>query len=321
MGDEIMNKNIIPSLTIVVPCYNESEVFSFCLTELTIILNDLISKNKISSDSCLLFVDDGSKDDTWKQIELSAESSTLVKGIKLSRNKGHQIVLMAGLSVVNTDICISIDADLQDDTNCIYQMVDKYLEGVDIVYGVRNDRSTDTSFKRGTAGLFYKLMSKLGVEQVENHADYRLLSKRALNALLQYKEQNVYIRGMVPLIGFKSEQVFYSRSERIAGESKYPLKKMLALALEGITSLTITPLRLISIVGFLTCGITALAGFYVLIDKLLGNTVEGWTSLMIAIFFLGGVQMLSLGVIGEYVGKIYIESKNRPKFFIEKLLK
>ncbi|WP_202944267.1 glycosyltransferase family 2 protein [Actinobacillus pleuropneumoniae] len=316
-----MNKNIIPSLTIVVPCYNESEVFSFCLTELTIILNDLISKNKISSDSCLLFVDDGSKDDTWKQIELSAESSTLVKGIKLSRNKGHQIALMAGLSVVNTDICISIDADLQDDTNCIYQMVDKYLEGVDIVYGVRNDRSTDTSFKRGTAGLFYKLMSKLGVEQVENHADYRLLSKRALNALLQYKEQNVYIRGMVPLIGFKSEQVFYSRSERIAGESKYPLKKMLALALEGITSLTITPLRLISIVGFLTCGITALAGFYVLIDKLLGNTVEGWTSLMIAIFFLGGVQMLSLGVIGEYVGKIYIESKNRPKFFIEKLLK
>lgn len=316
-----MNKNIIPSLTIVVPCYNESEVFSFCLTELTIILNDLISKNKISSDSCLLFVDDGSKDDTWKQIELSAESSTLVKGIKLSRNKGHQIALMAGLSVVNTDICISIDADLQDDTNCIYQMVDKYLEGVDIVYGVRNDRSTDTSFKRGTAGLFYKLMSKLGVEQVENHADYRLLSKRALNALLQYKEQNVYIREMVPLIGFKSEQVFYSRSERIAGESKYPLKKMLALALEGITSLTITPLRLISIVGFLTCGITALAGFYVLIDKLLGNTVEGWTSLMIAIFFLGGVQMLSLGVIGEYVGKIYIESKNRPKFFIEKLLK
>lgn len=316
-----MNKNIIPSLTIVVPCYNESEVFSFCLTELTIILNDLISKNKISSDSCLLFVDDGSKDDTWKQIELSAESSTLVKGIKLSRNKGHQIALMAGLSVVNTDICISIDADLQDDTNCIYQMVDKYLEGVDIVYGVRNDRSTDTSFKRGTAGLFYKLMSKLGVEQVENHADYRLLSKRALNALLQYKEQNVYIRGMVPLIGFKSEQVFYSRSERIAGESKYPLKKMLALALEGITSLTITPLRLISIVGFLTCGITALAGFYVLIDKLLGNTVEGWTSLMIAIFFLGGVQMLSLGVIGEYVGKIYIESKNRPKIFIEKLLK
>lgn len=316
-----MNKNIIPSLTIVVPCYNESEVFSFCLTELTIILNDLISKNKISSDSCLLFVDDGSKDDTWKQIELSAESSTLVKGIKLSRNKGHQIALMAGLSVVNTDICISIDAYLQDDTNCIYQMVDKYLEGVDIVYGVRNDRSTDTSFKRGTAGLFYKLMSKLGVEQVENHADYRLLSKRALNALLQYKEQNVYIRGMVPLIGFKSEQVFYSRSERIAGESKYPLKKMLALALEGITSLTITPLRLISIVGFLTCGITALAGFYVLIDKLLGNTVEGWTSLMIAIFFLGGVQMLSLGVIGEYVGKIYIESKNRPKFFIEKLLK
>lgn len=328
MGDAMIStaKNIaekdasMPSLAIVVPCYNESEMFHYCVMELKKILTNLMEQNRISSKSYVLFVDDGSKDDTWSQIEKASQESELVRGIKLSRNKGHQIALMAGLSVVTTDISISIDADLQDDTNCIYEMIDKYIKGADIVYGVRNDRSSDTSFKRGTANIFYRLMSKLGVEQVENHADYRLLSKRALEAFLQYKEQNVYIRGMIPLIGFKSEKVFYSRSERIAGESKYPLKKMLALALEGITSLTIAPLRLISVVGFFTCGITAFAGFYVLINKLFGNTVEGWTSLMIAIFFLGGVQMLSLGIIGEYVGKIYIESKNRPKFFIEEML-
>lgn len=318
MGNEMRNKDK-PSLTIVVPCYNESEVFTFCLKELTRILNDLITRDKISPDSYVLFVDDGSKDNTWEQIENAAQENSFVRGIKLSRNKGHQIALLAGLSVVTTDISISIDADLQDDTNSIFEMVDKYLEGADIVYGVRNNRATDTKFKRRTAGIFYKLMSKLGVEQVENHADYRLLSRRALEALKQYKEQNVYIRGMIPLLGFKSEKVFYSRNERVAGESKYPLKKMLALALEGITSLTITPLRLIAIGGFITSAISALAGVYVVIDKLAGNTVEGWTSLMIAIFFLGGVQMLSLGIIGEYIGKIYMESKNRPKFFIEVL--
>lgn len=322
MGNEIMtteqNRTELPSLAIVVPCYNESEVFSYCLNALTDILKDLINKNKIKANSYVLFVDDGSKDDTWQQIEQASDTSGLVRGLKLSRNKGHQVALLAGLYSVDTDVSISIDADLQDDTNCIYEMLDKYMQGNEIVYGVRNDRTTDTIFKRGTAGLFYTLMTKLGVEQTENHADYRLLSSRALDALKQYKEQNIYLRGMIPLIGFKSDKVYYTRSERIAGESKYPLKKMFALALEGITSLSITPLRLISVIGFLTCLLSALAGVYVLIDKLLGNTVEGWTSLMIAIFFLGGVQMLSLGVIGEYVGKIYIESKNRPKFFIEK---
>lgn len=307
-----------PSLAIVVPCYNESEVFGYCLNALTDILKDLISKNEIKSNSYVLFIDDGSKDDTWQQIEQASNASNLVRGIKLSRNKGHQIALLAGLYSVDADVSISIDADLQDDTNCIYEMLDKYMQGNEIVYGVRNDRTTDTIFKRGTAGLFYTLMTKLGVEQTENHADYRLLSSRALDALKQYKEQNVYLRGMIPLIGFKSDKVYYTRSERIAGESKYPLKKMLALALEGITSLSITPLRLISVIGFLICLLSALAGIYVLVDKLLGNTVEGWTSLMIAIFFLGGVQMLSLGVIGEYIDKIYIESKNRPKFFIDK---
>ncbi|MDG4947322.1 glycosyltransferase [Actinobacillus equuli subsp. haemolyticus] len=254
------------------------------------------------------------------QIENATQKFQIVRGIKLSRNKGHQIALMAGLSVVDTDISISIDADLQDDTNCIEQMVDKYMDGNEIVYGVRNNRSTDTSFKRGTAGLFYKLMSKLGVEQVENHADYRLLSKRALNALMQYKEQNVYIRGMIPLIGFKSEKVFYSRSERIAGESKYPLKKMLALAIEGITSLSVMPLRLISLLGFLTCLFSFLMIVWALYLKLLGNSIDGWTSVVIAIAFLGGIQLLSLGVIDEYIGKIYIESKQRPKFFIEKYI-
>ncbi|QLB15465.1 glycosyltransferase [Mannheimia granulomatis] len=309
----------IPSLAIVVPCYNESESFESCLAELSKIINNLVEQEKIKPESYILFIDDGSKDDTWFQIENASHTNALVRGIKLSRNKGHQIALLAGLSVVDTDIVISIDADLQDDTNCIYKMVDKYMQGYEIVYGVRNDRSTDTKFKRGTAHLFYSLMTKLGVEQTENHADYRLLSARALNSLKQYKEQNVYLRGMIPLIGFKSDKVFYTRSERIAGESKYPFKKMLALALEGITSLTVTPLRLISIIGFITCIISALVGVYVLIDKLFGNTVDGWTSLMIAIFFLGGIQMLSLGIIGEYVGKIYIESKNRPKFFIEKI--
>lgn len=318
MGNEMRElQTNKPSLAIVVPCYNESEVFNFCLNELSSILQDLISKNKISEESYILFVDDGSKDDTWNQIKKASSTSLLVKGIKLSRNRGHQIALMAGLTTINTDISISIDADLQDDTQCIYEMINKYMQGAEIVYGVRGDRSTDTKFKRGTAELFYTLMSKLGVEQVNNHADYRLLSSRALESLKQYKEQNVYLRGIIPLVGFKSDKVFYSRSKRLAGESKYPLKKMLALALEGITSLTITPLRFISVIGFLTCAISAFTGIYVLIDKLLGSTVEGWTSLMIAIFFLGGVQMLSLGVIGEYVGRIYLESKNRPKFFIE----
>lgn len=249
----MMKNRNAPSLAIVVPCYNESESFGYCLAELSKIINNLVEKGKITSESYMLFIDDGSKDDTWEQIEKASSDSLIVRGVKLSRNKGHQIALMAGLSVVDTDVSISIDADLQDDTSCIEQMIDKYMEGNEIVYGVRNDRSTDTAFKRATANGFYKLLSMMGVNQVSNHADYRLLSKRALNSLLQYKEQNVYLRGLIPLIGFKSDKVFYSRSERIAGESKYPLKKMLALAIEGITSLSVTPLRLISALGFITC--------------------------------------------------------------------
>ncbi|WP_277973251.1 glycosyltransferase family 2 protein [Pantoea agglomerans] len=312
-----MNK---PKLDILVPCYNEEDVFSYCLTELQGVLNNLITQDMIASHSSITFIDDGSRDMTWNLISEASFQSSSIKGIKLSCNRGHQIALLAGLNESDADIIISIDADLQDDTSVIEKMVRCYLDGYDIVYGVRSDRKTDTGFKRHTAEFFYRTMNWMGVKQIPNHADYRLLSRRALDALLEYKEQNLYIRGLVPLVGFKSNKIFYSRAARLAGESKYPLKKMLGLAVEGITSLTVTPLRTIAALGF---GISffsvfaALYALYALIEKFSGNTVEGWTSVMIAIFFLGGVQMLSLGVIGEYIGKIYMETKERPKYFIE----
>ncbi|CAI0714746.1 Uncharacterized glycosyltransferase ykoT [Serratia quinivorans] len=313
--DIIISK--IPSLAIVVPCYNEKSAFPYCLDGLTKVLSSLISKGKISDNSYIFFVDDGSKDNTWEQIKSASIKSSFVRGLKLSRNRGHQIALMAGLSNTDTDITVSIDADLQDDIGCIEIMVDKYNEGFEIVYGVRNNRDSDSAFKRTTANKFYSLMAKLGVNQVPNHADFRLLSRTALDALNKFKEQNIYLRGMIPLLGYKSTKVYYCREERVAGESKYPLKKMVSLALEGITSLTITPLRMIAVAGIVTCLLSSIAAIYAVIDKIQGNTVAGWTSVMIAIFFLGGVQMLSLGIIGEYIGKIYMESKNRPKFFIE----
>ncbi|CAI0763390.1 glycosyltransferase family 2 protein [Serratia quinivorans] len=313
--DVIISK--IPSLAIVVPCYNEKSAFPYCLDGLTKVLSSLISKGKISDNSYIFFVDDGSKDNSWEQIKSASIKSSFVRGLKLSRNRGHQIALMAGLSNTDTDITVSIDADLQDDIGCIEIMVDKYNEGFEIVYGVRNNRDSDSAFKRTTANKFYSLMAKLGVNQVPNHADFRLLSRTALDALNKFKEQNIYLRGMIPLLGYKSTKVYYCREERVAGESKYPLKKMISLALEGITSLTITPLRMIAVAGIVTCLLSSIAAIYAVIDKIQGNTVAGWTSVMIAIFFLGGVQMLSLGIIGEYIGKIYMESKNRPKFFIE----
>ncbi|WP_370576136.1 glycosyltransferase family 2 protein [Serratia sp. PAMC26656] len=306
-----------PSLAIVVPCYNEKDAFPYCLDGLTTVLSALIKKGKISGKSHVLFVDDGSKDNTWWQIQSASRKSPFVRGLKLSRNRGHQIALMAGLSNADTDVTVSIDADLQDDIGCIEKMIDKYNEGFEIVYGVRNNRDSDSAFKRMTANKFYSLMAKLGVNQVPNHADFRLLSRTALGALNKFKEQNVYLRGLIPLLGYKSSNIYYSRDERVAGESKYPLKKMISLALEGITSLTITPLRMIAVAGIVTCLLSSIAAIYAVIEKLQGNTVAGWTSVMIAIFFLGGVQMLSLGIIGEYIGKIYMESKNRPKFFIE----
>ncbi|WP_413535079.1 glycosyltransferase family 2 protein [Rahnella inusitata] len=307
-----------PVLSIVVPCYNEQEVLDFCLNELSLRIEDMIYKGKIDKGSHIVFIDDGSKDKTWRLIEIASSEKDLVKGIKLSRNKGHQTALMAGLSVcTDSDITVSIDADLQDDSSVIEQMVDAYSAGYDIVYGVRNDRTSDTFFKKFTAESFYKLMTLLGVNQVSNHADFRLLSKRALNSLLQYKEQNLYIRGLIPLIGYPSDKVFYSRSERVAGESKYPLRKMLSLALEGITSFSVTPLRIVSALGFMISILSSIGVLYTLIQYFLGHTVSGWASVILAVLFIGGVQMLCLGVIGEYVGKIYMESKKRPKFFIE----
>lgn len=306
-----------PKLAIVVPCYNEEEVFSYCLSELQAVLTQLVSAALISADSYILFVDDGSRDATWQLIAQSSRDYSMVKGVKLSRNRGHQVALVAGLEAAESDITVSIDADLQDDTSVIALMVKEYLNGNEIVYGVRNDRTSDSPFKRKTAGLFYSFMKWMGVQQIPQHADFRLLSDRAKKALLSFKEQNLYLRGLVPLIGYRATQVAYSRTVRLAGESKYPLKKMLALAIEGITSLTITPLRIIAVSGFAISVISVLAAIYALFEKFTGNTVEGWTSVMIAIFFLGGVQMLSLGIIGEYVGKIYMEAKCRPKYFIE----
>lgn len=310
-------KGLTPSMDIVVPCYNEKEAFPHCLQILGDILCKLIAANRIGHDSKIIFVDDGSKDNTWDQIKDACNKNIFVSGIKLSRNRGHQNALIAGLSESKADAVVSIDADLQDDVKCIEVMLEKYKEGSDIVYGVRDDRSTDSPFKRTTAKMFYSLMEKMGVSQVSNHADYRLMSRKAVDCLLNFKEQNMYIRGIVPLLGFSSSKVYYSRDERIAGESKYPLKKMISLAVEGITSLTITPLRMISAFGFITCLVSILIAIYAIIEKINGSTVEGWTSVMISIIFLGGVQLLCLGVIGEYVGKIYIETKRRPRFFVE----
>lgn len=308
-----------PVLSIVVPCYNEQDVFSLCLEELTSRIDEMIDKGKIHQDSHIVFVDDGSKDETWSLIQKESAINNRVKGVKLSRNKGHQIALMAGLSLsTESDITVSIDADLQDDTSVIEKMVDLFISGKDIVYGVRNDRNSDSFFKKFTAELFYKTMTKLGVNQVENHADFRLLSKRALLSLLEYKEQNLYIRGLIPLIGYPSAEVYYSRSERAAGESKYPLKKMLALALEGVTSFSVTPLRMVTALGFIISILSTLGILYTLTQYFLGHTVSGWASVILAVLFIGGVQMLCLGVIGEYIGKIYMESKQRPKYFVEK---
>ena len=308
----------LPTLAIIVPCYNEQEVLPSCIQALTEILEKLIALNKINEKSYSLYSDDGSKDTTWSIIEQESAQNPHVRGLKLSRNRGHQIALLAGLKHADADITISIDADLQDDCSVIEKMVDSYHQGSHIVYGVRNDRSTDSTFKRKTAEYFYGIMKWMGVQQVPNHADFRLLSRTAKNALLEFGEQNLYLRGLVPLIGFRDDKVYYSRAARVAGESKYPLKKMLALAIEGVTSLTITPLRIITAMGFLISIVSTLVACYTIFEKFTGNAVEGWASVMIAIFFLGGVQMLSLGIIGEYIGKIYIESKKRPKYFLEK---
>ena len=305
-------------LYLVIPCYNEEEVLHETAKRLLEKMNTMITNELISNKSKILFVNDGSKDKTWSIIEELHSKNNIFSGVNLSRNRGHQNALLAGLMTAKeySDMTISLDADLQDDVDVIDKFVEQYYDGCDIVYGVRSSRQTDTFFKRITALAFYKFMHTLGVDMVYNHADYRLMSKRALEGLNEYKEVNLFLRGMVPLIGYKYSIVEYERHERFAGESKYPLKKMIAFALDGITSLSIKPIRIITGLGFTIFFISVIALIYSLVVKFIGSTVTGWTSLTLSIWMLGGIQLLSLGVIGEYVGKIYNETKRRPRFII-----
>lgn len=308
-----------PVLTIVVPCYNEEEVLPETTLELGKIVTDLIESKKISENSKILYVNDGSQDQTWKLISEFTEKYSYITGIKFTRNYGHQNALLAGMTVANdySDMIITIDADLQDDVNAIPEMVEQYCAGYDVVYGVRNSRETDTAFKRKTALAFYKIMGKLGVNLVPDSADYRLLSQRATTSLLQYKERNLFLRGMVPLVGYNSTKVYYARKERFAGESKYPLKKMINFAFDGVTSFSVAPIHLIFNVGLAIVLVSILMMIYALVRKTMGDVVTGWSSLMLSIWFLGGVQLVSISLIGEYVGKVFSEVKQRPRFNIE----
>lgn len=306
-------------LYLVIPCYNEEEVLGETSKRLLEKINNMVDTGKISTESKILFVNDGSKDKTWSIIENLYKENNIFSGVNLSKNKGHQNALLAGLMVAKefADIVISLDADLQDDIDVIEKFVEEYYLGSDIVYGVRSSRKTDTFFKRTTALGFYTAMNKLGVNIIYNHADYRLMSKRVLEGLSEFKEVNLFLRGIVPLIGYKYSIVEYERHERFAGESKYPLKKMLAFAIDGITSFSIKPIRLISALGFSIFFISLIALIYSVIVKFLGKTEIGWTSLVISIWMIGGIQLLSLGVIGEYIGKIYNETKARPRYIIK----
>lgn len=310
-------------LAIVVPCYNEEEVLKIASQALREVLEDLVRKQKISKDSFILFVNDGSKDRTWELIEEEhAAFPAQVFGVKLAGNVGHQFALTAGLLTAKdmSDVTVSIDADLQDDVTVIEEMIDKFHAGCDIVYGVRKERKTDTFFKRTTAQGFYKLMGLMGVKTVYNHADFRLMSKRAVEQFSKYKETNLFLRGMVPLIGYQTDCVYYDRKERVAGESKYPLKKMLALAFNGISSFSVKPISLILSLGLFIIFVSILAAIYALISYFTGHVVAGWTSLILSIWFLGGLQLLAIGLVGQYIGKIYIEVKERPRYNIEKVL-
>lgn len=309
-------------LAIVVPCYNEEEVLAESARRLTLVLEKMINGDKISKDSYILFVNDGSKDKTWEKIQEEHQKNSYVWGLNLAGNVGHQNALLAGLMTAkdSTDATVSIDADLQDDENVIEEMVDKFLEGKDIVYGVRNNRDTDSFFKRTTALGFYKVMQLMGVKSVYNHADFRLMSKRAVEQLGRYAERNIFLRGMVPLIGYETDCVYYKRAERFAGESKYPLKKMLSFAWDGITSFSIKPITLISALGGVITCLSVIAAIYFLIAYAKGTVVPGWSSLFVSIWFFGGVQLLSIGIIGQYIGKIYVEVKRRPRYNIECVL-
>jgi len=306
-------------LSIVIPCYNEQDVLPITAAQLLVLMQGLMDSGKLSDKSRVYFVDDGSKDQTWQIIETLCSQNTLFKGIKLSRNRGHQNALLAGLFMADGDAVVSIDADLQDDLGAIEKMVDAYAHGYEIVYGVRSKRETDTLFKRLSAEGFYSFMHIMGVDIVHNHADYRLLSKRVLEHLKEFNETNLFLRGMIPMLGFSSTTVYYERAERFAGESKYPLKKMLSFAWDGITSLSVVPLRLITAIGLIIFLLSSAMSVWVVFIKLFTNqAVSGWASTVLPIYFIGGIQLLSIGIVGEYIGKIYLETKSRPRFIIEK---
>lgn len=309
-------------LYLVIPCYNEEEVLPETSARLKVKINELIDKGKINQKSRIIFVNDGSTDRTWDIISKFHEKDKLFGGINLSRNRGHQNALLAGLMTVkdHADMVISMDADLQDDINAIDEMVDKYLGGVDIVYGVRSSRQTDSFLKKTTAESFYKIMNAMGANTVFNHADYRLMSKRALEGLSQYGEVNLFLRGIVPMIGYPTDVVYYERGERFAGESKYPLGKMLSFATEGITSFSTKPIRMITMLGFFIFLVSIGMLIYSLIRHFMGATIVGWTTLMVSLWAIGGLILLSLGVVGEYIGKIYLETKARPRYLIEQFL-
>lgn len=315
-----MKKNKI--LYIVVPCYNEEEVLEETNRRLIDKLNKLIKDKIISDKSRIMYVNDGSKDLTWNLIEKLHKDSKLVTGVKLSRNRGHQNALLAGLMTAreHADVVISMDADLQDDIDAVDEMMEKYYEGSEIVYGVRSSRKKDTFFKKFTAEGFYKFMKFMGVDIVFNHADYRLTSKVVLDELSNYKEVNLFLRGLFPLIGFNTDIVYYERAERFAGESKYPLKKMLAFAWEGITSFTVKPLKMIMNLGLLIAFLSFIFLIYVVVGYFTGNSVSGWTTIIVLLCLFSGIQIFCIGIIGEYLGKVYIETKERPRFCIEKVL-
>lgn len=314
-----MKENVI---WLVIPCYNEKEVLPETSKQLRDIMHGLINKGKISENSKIAFVNDGSKDTTWNIITQLHNEDDIFTGINLAHNRGHQNALLAGLMTAKdyADAAISLDADLQDDVGAIEQFIDKFIEGKDIVYGVRSTRATDTKFKRGTAHAFYKVMNFMGADTLEDHADYRLMSKRALEGLAQFKEVNLFLRGIVPMIGYETDVVYYERHERFAGESKYPLKKMISFAVDGITSCSVKPIRMITTLGMVVFSVSIIMLIYCLVVWMLGKTVAGWTSIVISLWGIGGLILLSLGTIGEYVGKIYMEVKERPRFIIEKVL-
>lgn len=307
-----------PVLAIVIPCFNEAEVLPATSPAFRAKIEELVGLGMVSERSYVLFVDDGSSDATWSVIEGLAADGGVFRGIKLSCNRGHQNALLAGLMEVRgkCDISISIDCDGQDDIDAMNKMVEAYLDGAEVVYGVRSSRKTDTAFKRGSAQAFYKLLSSMGAETVYNHADYRLLSNKVLDALSQFEEVNLFLRGMVPLVGFNSTSVYYERHERVAGESHYPLRKMIALAVDGITSLSVKPIRLITLLGITVSIVSFIGVIWAIVTALMGNSVAGWASLVCVLCLLSGVQLLSIGVIGEYVGKTYLETKHRPRFIV-----